>query len=72
MDNTEKLSDQLINEIMKLEHEIEKIKALNGNREDFVVQQYQKFISIKKNKLKKINGGYKDHMPFTFMDDLPH
>ena len=59
MDNNDQLSDQLLQEIMQLEHEIDKILALNGNREDFVVKQYRKFIQAKSNKLRKLNSGYK-------------
>ena len=53
-------SDRLLHEIMNLEHEIEKIMALNGNREDSAVRQYRKFILAKKNKLKKLNDDYRD------------
>lgn len=60
MDNSEQLSDQLLHEIMQLEHEIDKILALNGNREDFIVRQYRKFILAKTNKLKKLNNSYKN------------
>ena len=59
MDNNDQLSDQLLQEIMKLEHEIDKILALNGNREDFVVKQYRKFILAKSKKLRKLNSNYK-------------
>lgn len=60
MDSTEQDSDQLLQEIIQLELEIDKVTALNGNREDFVVKQYRKFILAKRNKLKKMNFGYKD------------
>ncbi|MDX2507348.1 MAG: hypothetical protein QNL62_23125 [Gammaproteobacteria bacterium] len=60
MANVEQASDQLLHEIMHLEHKIEKVMALNGNREDFVVRQYRKFILAKKNKLKQLNNSYKD------------
>ena len=53
-------SDRLLHEIMHLEHDIEKIMALNGNREDSAVKQYRKFILAKKNKLKKLNDDYRD------------
>ena len=60
MDNTEQLSNKLLHEIMQLEIEIDKVMALNGNREDFVVKQYLKFIQAKRNRLRKINFNYKD------------
>jgi hypothetical protein len=59
MDNTDQLSDQLLHEIMQLQHEIDKVLALNGNQEDYVVRQYRKFIQAKTNKLKKLNSGYR-------------
>ncbi len=59
MDNNNRLSDQLLNEIMQLEHEIDKIMALNGNREDFVVKKYRSFILAKQHKLKKLNNNYR-------------
>ncbi len=59
MNNNSRLSDQLLNEIMQLEHEIDKIMALNGNREDFVVKKYRSFILTKQNKLKKLNNNYR-------------
>jgi len=62
MDSTEQLSDQLLHEIMQLQHEIDKVMALNGNREDFVVKQYRKFILAKQNKLKKLNSGYRNFL----------
>ena len=55
MNNDEQISDKLLAEIMKLEFEIDKIMALNGNREDAIVQQFRRFISAKQNKLRKIN-----------------
>jgi len=63
MDSTDQESDQLLNEIMQLELEIDKIMALNGNREDVVVKQYRKFILAKKNKMNKMNFGYKNLLP---------
>lgn len=60
MDSTEQVSDKLIHEIIQLEVEIDKVMALNGNREDFVVRQYRKFIQAKRNRLVKINFNYKD------------
>ncbi|MCP3849557.1 MAG: hypothetical protein GY694_04870 [Gammaproteobacteria bacterium] len=63
MDSTDQESDQLLNEIIQLELEIDKIMALNGNREDVVVQRYRKFIQAKKNKMNKINFGYKNLLP---------
>jgi len=48
---------------MQLELEIDKIMALNGNREDVVVKQYRKFILAKKNKMNKMNFGYKNLLP---------
>ncbi|MCU7938675.1 MAG: hypothetical protein KZQ64_16215 [gamma proteobacterium symbiont of Bathyaustriella thionipta] len=60
MDSTEQVSDKLLHEIIQLEVEIDKVMALNGNREDFVVKQYRKFIQAKRNRLKKINFNYKD------------
>ncbi len=55
MNNDEQISDKLLTEIMELEFEIDKIMALNGNREDAIVQQFRRFIVAKQNKLKKIN-----------------
>ncbi len=63
MNNPEQESDQLLQEIIQLEIEIEKIMALNGNREDFVVKQYRKFILAKQNKMKKMNFDYNELMP---------
>ena len=60
MDSTEQKSNQLLHEIIQLEVEIDKIMALNGNHEDFVVKQYRQFILAKRNKLKKINFDYED------------
>lgn len=62
MENSDQLSDQLLHEIMQLQHEIDKVMALNGNREDFVVKQYRKFILAKQNKLKKLNSGYRNFL----------
>ncbi len=58
MDSNSQLSDRLLHEIMQLEHEIDKIMALNGNREDFVVRKYRSFIQAKQNKLNKLNKNY--------------
>ncbi len=58
MDSNNQLSDRLLHEIMQLEHEIDKIMALNGNREDVVVRKYRSFILAKQNKLKKLNNNY--------------
>jgi len=63
MDSTDQESDQLLNEIIQLEVEIDKIMALNGNHEDVVVKQYRKFILAKKNKMSKMNFGYKNLLP---------
>ncbi|MCU7798780.1 MAG: hypothetical protein KZQ70_01225 [gamma proteobacterium symbiont of Lucinoma myriamae] len=60
MDNTTQASDKLLQEIIQLEVEVDKVMALNGNREDFVVKQYRKFIQAKRNRLTKINYHYKD------------
>lgn len=67
MESTDQLSDQLLHEIMQLQHEIDKVLALNGNREDFVVKQYRKFILAKQNKLKKLNSSYRN---FLFDTDV--
>ncbi len=58
MDSNSQLSDRLLHEIMQLEQEIDKIMALNGNREDVVVRKYRSFILAKQNKLKKLNNNY--------------
>ncbi len=58
MDSNSQLSDRLLHEIMQLEHEIDKIMALNGNREDIVVRKYRSFILAKQKKLKKLNNNY--------------
>lgn len=63
MGSTEQESDQLLQEIIQLEVEIDKVMALNGNREDFVVKQYRKFILTKRIKMNKMNFGYKDLLP---------
>ena len=52
------LSDRLLHEIMQLEQEIDKIMALNGNRENVVVRKYRSFILARQNKLKKLNNNY--------------
>ena len=62
MNDPEELSVQLVNEIMQLEHKIESVKALNGNKEDNAVKQYQKFIEVKKSQLYQINKGYQKIM----------
>ena len=64
MNSPEQESDQLLREIIQLELEIDKIMALNGNCEDFVVKQYQKFIIAKRNQMIKINFGYKNILSF--------
>lgn len=56
------MSDQLIYEIMQLQHEIDKVMALNGNREDIIVKQYRKFILAKQNKLNRLNNGYRNFL----------
>lgn len=60
MDSKDQKSDQLLHEIIQLEVEIDKVMALNGNHEDSVVRQYRKFILAKRNKMRKMNFGYKD------------
>ncbi|MCU7835670.1 MAG: hypothetical protein KZQ83_10530 [gamma proteobacterium symbiont of Taylorina sp.] len=60
MEDIEQISNKLLLEIMQMEHEINKIMALNGNKKDRNVKQYQKFIQVKKNKLNKINHNYDD------------
>lgn len=64
MNSTEQESDQLLQEIIQLELEIDKVMALNGNREDFIVKQYRKFILAKRNKMRKMNFDYKDLLPY--------
>jgi len=64
MNSPEQESDQLLHEIIQLELEIDKVMALNGNREDSVVKQYQKFILAKRNQMIKINFGYKNILSF--------
>ena len=63
MDSTEQASDRLLQEIIQLELEIDRIMALNGNREDYVVRQYRQFILAKRNKMRKMNFGYKNLLP---------
>jgi hypothetical protein len=63
MEDIEHISDQLLREIIQLEIEIEKITALNGNSEDFVVSKYRKIIMAKKNKMMKLNNNYKGVLP---------
>ena len=63
MDSTEQESDRLLQEIIQLELEIDRIMALNGNREDYVVRQYRQFILAKRIKMKKMNFGYKNLLP---------
>jgi len=60
MDNMEKVSDKLLQEIIQLEVEIDKMMALNGNHEDSVVKQYRKFIQARRKRLRKINFNHKD------------
>ena len=62
MDSTEHLSDKLLHEIIQLEVEIDKVMALNGNLEDFVVRRYRKFIQTKRNQLKRINFNSNDQI----------
>ena len=64
MGSMEKESDQLLHEIIQLEVEIDRIMALNGNCEDFVVKQYRQFILAKRNKMKKMNFDYKDFLSY--------
>ncbi|MCK5649666.1 MAG: hypothetical protein KAI22_12390 [Gammaproteobacteria bacterium] len=63
MDSTEQESDRLLQEIIQLELEIDRIMALNGNRENYVVRQYRQFILAKRNKMRKMNYGYKNLLP---------
>ena len=63
MDSTEQASDRLLQEIIQLELEIDRIMALNGNNEDYVVRQYRQFILAKRNKMRKMNFGYKNLLP---------
>ncbi len=63
MKSIEQESDQLLQEIIQLELEIDKIMALNGNHEDFVVRQYRKFILAKRNKMRKMNFNYEEFIP---------
>jgi len=63
MDRTEQESDRLLQEIIQLELEIDRIMALNGNREDYVVRQYRQFILAKRIKMRKMNFGYKNLLP---------
>ena len=62
MGSTEQESDQLLHEIIQLEVEIDRVLALNGNCEDFLVKQYRQFILAKRNKMKKMNVDYKDFL----------
>ena len=64
MGSTEQESDQLLHEIIQLEIEIDRIMALNGNREDFVVKQFRQFILAKRNKMKKMNFDYKGFLSY--------
>ena len=63
MDSAEQESDRLLQEIIQLELEIDRVMALNGNRENFVVRQYRQFILAKRKKMKKMNYGYKNLLP---------
>ena len=58
--NIDKQSDQLLNEIIKMEVEINKILILNGNKENKKIKQYQKFIEVKKSQLNILNEYYCD------------
>jgi len=60
MKDIDQISDKLLLEIMQIEDEINKIMALNGNKENPVTQQYRKFIQTKVNKLNQINHHYRD------------
>jgi len=58
-EDTAKMSDELLREIMQMEHEINKIMALNGNKENRAVKQYRQFIAVKQKKLMLLNKNYK-------------
>lgn len=60
MSEIDQTSDDLLREIMQMEHEINKVLALNGNKENQVTKQYRKFIAAKKKKLLLLNNNYKD------------
>jgi len=60
MEYIDKISDELVREIMQMEHEINKIMALNGNKENKSVKQYRQFITVKQKKLKILNNNYDD------------
>ncbi len=60
MSEIDQTSDDLLREIMQMEHEINKVLALNGNKENQVTKQYQKFIATKKKKILLLNNNYKD------------
>lgn len=60
MSAIDQTSDDLLREIMQMEHEINKVLALNGNKENQVTKQYRKFIAAKKKKILLLNNNYKD------------
>ena len=60
MNNIDQISDDLLREMMQMENEINKILALNGNKENQVTKQYRKFIASKRKKLLQLNNNYED------------
>lgn len=58
MANIDQMSDDILREIIKIEHEINKLLALNGNKETKKIKQYRQFIAAKKTKLRILNNNY--------------
>ncbi len=56
MSEIDQTSDDLLREIMQMEHEINKVLALNENKENQVTKQYRKFIAAKNKKLLLLNN----------------
>ncbi|MCK5666952.1 MAG: hypothetical protein KAI17_25875 [Thiotrichaceae bacterium] len=60
MSDIDQISDDLLREIMQMEHEINKILALNGNNENQSTLQYRQLIAAKQEKLRILNDNYRD------------
>jgi hypothetical protein len=58
MDNIDKISDDILDEIIKIEHEINILLGLNGNKETKKVKKYRQLIAARKTKLNLLNDNY--------------
>lgn len=66
MSDIDQISDDLLREIMQMEHEINKILALNGNNENQSTLQYRQLIAAKQEKLRILNDNYRDITDWAF------